>query len=64
MTSPVVTAREDDEVTTLVVRMIDRGLKRIPVVRDGAPIGLVARHDLLKMIAGERWQHAKGKPRG
>lgn len=25
-------------------------INRIPVVRDGVPVGIVARHDLLKMM--------------
>lgn len=51
MTCPVDTAREDDTMTDLVKRMIDRDLKRIPVVRDKTPVGMVARHDLLKLMA-------------
>ena len=51
MTHPVVTTREDEALTDLVKRMIDRDLKRIPVVRDKTPVGIVARHDLLKLMA-------------
>lgn len=32
--------------------MLDRDLERVPVVRDGKPVGMLARHDLLKLIAG------------
>jgi CBS domain-containing protein len=51
MTGSVVTTREDETVTDLVKRMIERDLKRIPVVRDKRPIGMVTRHDLLKLMA-------------
>jgi len=51
MTRQVVTATEDEPVTDLVVRMVQKDLKRVPVVRDGVPVGIVARHDLLKLMA-------------
>lgn len=55
MTSPVRTAREDDCVTDVVTYMIERDLKRIPIVHDSVPVGIVTRHDLLKLMArGER----------
>jgi signal-transduction protein with cAMP-binding, CBS, and nucleotidyltransferase domain len=31
--------------------MLARDLKHVPVVRDGKPVGMLARHDLLKLIA-------------
>jgi len=31
--------------------MVQKDLKRVPVVRDGVPVGIVARHDLLKLMA-------------
>jgi signal-transduction protein with cAMP-binding, CBS, and nucleotidyltransferase domain len=31
--------------------MLRRNLKHVPVVRDGKPVGMVARHDLLKLVA-------------
>jgi CBS domain-containing protein len=50
MTSPVVTAREDESVSTLVERMIRYDITRVPVVRNGIPVGVVARYDLLKVL--------------
>lgn len=53
MTTEPVTATEDEDVTELVVRMIEHGVHRIPVVRDGALVGMVTRHDLLRLMARE-----------
>lgn len=50
MSAPVVTAEEDEPVTAVVERMIHYDLHRIPVVRDGVPVGMVTRHDLLKLM--------------
>lgn len=50
MTRHVITAREDEPLTDLAVRMIERRLHRIPVVRDGYPVGIVTRRDLLKAM--------------
>jgi len=33
--------------------MLNRDLNRIPVVRDGVPVGIVARFDLLRMMMQE-----------
>ena len=51
MTAHVITATEDESVTEVVLRLIRRDLKRIPIVRDGVPIGVVARHDLPRLMA-------------
>lgn len=51
MTEKVVSVEEDEEVGTIVRMMLDRRLKHIPVVRDGRPVGMVARHDVLKLMA-------------
>jgi CBS domain-containing protein len=50
MHSPVVTVTEDEAVTVLVDRLLRHNITRIPVVRDGVPVGMVARHDLLKLL--------------
>lgn len=51
MTADVITTSEDQTVTELVVRMIQRNVHRLPVVRDGVPVGIVARHDILRLMA-------------
>jgi CBS domain-containing protein len=50
MSAPVRTVTEDESVTEVVTRMIKSDLKRLPVVREGIPIGIVTRHDLLKLM--------------
>ncbi|MEX0785022.1 MAG: CBS domain-containing protein [Dehalococcoidia bacterium] len=54
MSKPVVTIEYDETVTELVRRMIARDIKRVPVVREGKLVGIVARHDLLKLMAEGR----------
>ncbi len=50
MTRKVITVTEDDTVERVVEIMVKRDINRIPVVRDGVPVGLVARFDLLRMM--------------
>lgn len=50
MTEAVQTAEETDDVGAVVHRMLAHDLKHVPVVRDGRPVGMVARHDLLKLL--------------
>jgi CBS domain-containing protein len=51
MSGRVHTATESEEVGAVVHRMLGRNLKHVPVVRDGMPVGMLARHDLLKLVA-------------
>jgi CBS domain-containing protein len=41
---------EDASLTDVLRLMLDRDLKHVPVVRDERPLGMIARHDLLKMM--------------
>lgn len=50
MTKPALTINEDDTVAEAVRRMLEQRVHRLPVVRDGVPIGIISRHDLLKMV--------------
>lgn len=50
MTRHVITATEGESLTALAVRMIERRLHRVPVVRDGNAVGIVTRRDLLKAM--------------
>jgi CBS domain-containing protein len=54
MTRDVVVAAETDPVREVMARMLNKEVNRIPVVRDGVPIGIVARHDVLKMMVRDR----------
>jgi CBS domain-containing protein len=47
----VATVTDEQSLEDVVGLMLRRNLKRIPVVRDGTPIGVVARHDLLRAVA-------------
>jgi CBS domain-containing protein len=51
MSDRVHSAGESEEVGPVVHRMLARNLKHVPVVRDGRPVGMLARHDLLKLVA-------------
>jgi CBS domain-containing protein len=50
MTRSVATAGEDDSVHQVTAKMVRHDVNRIPIVRDQKPVGIVARHDLLKMM--------------
>ncbi len=50
MTKPVVTIKEDDTVAEAVRRLLESRVHRLPVVRDAVPVGIISRHDLLKMV--------------
>lgn len=49
MSRDVVTATENEPVGNVIRRMLDRDLKHVPVVRDGVPVGMLARHDVVKL---------------
>ncbi|MCC7451361.1 MAG: DUF190 domain-containing protein [Anaerolineae bacterium] len=52
MTAPVVTVREDEPLGHVVQRMLDHGLKRMPVVDSwGKLVGMVSRLDILRTAA-------------
>jgi CBS domain-containing protein len=53
MSAPVVTASADDELTTVVELMLRHDVNRIPILdADGELVGMVARFDLLRLLAG------------
>jgi CBS-domain-containing membrane protein len=51
MTTRVVTAMEDEPISDVIVRMMDQDLHHLPVIENGIPVGVVARHDLLSLLA-------------
>lgn len=53
MSHGVVSVTEEVTLEEVVELMLRRDLNRIPVVRDGVPVGIVARFDLLKLMARE-----------
>jgi nucleotide-binding universal stress UspA family protein/predicted transcriptional regulator len=50
MSRPVVTVTEDEPIAEVVRLLLGRGIDRAPVVRDGVPVGIVTRHDLLRLL--------------
>lgn len=53
MSRAVVTVSEDDAVEKAVELMMQHDINRIPVVRDGVVVGIVARHDVLRLMLTE-----------
>ncbi len=56
MDAAVVTVTEGEPVADVVERMLRHDITRVPVVRDGVPVGVVARHDLLRMMVSDAIQ--------
>lgn len=50
MSRSVVSASEDDTLEVLLERMLSSGFHRLPVLRGKIPVGIVARHDLLRLL--------------
>jgi CBS domain-containing protein len=51
MTRQVVTAMPGEPLSAVVDRMMERNLHHVPVVENGVPMGVLARHDLLGFLA-------------
>lgn len=50
MNTSYVYVDKDDSVFDLLNTMIDNNVFRMPVLKDGKPVGIITRHDLLKLI--------------
>lgn len=50
MTGNVYTVSSADCVESALRLMMEQNIKHVPVIDDGKPLGMVARHDLLKMM--------------
>jgi hypothetical protein len=53
MTSPVVTIREDTEISEVARQLTTHRIKQVPVLRDGRIVGIVSRADLVRALATE-----------
>lgn len=63
MTRPVHAVEEGDPVERVLELMLRRDIKHVPVLRDGKPVGMVARYDLLKLLAEEVGVRGEGERR-
>ncbi len=50
MSTSVIAVTEEELVRVVLEKMVGNSVAHIPVVRDGVPVGMVTRHDLLKMM--------------
>lgn len=50
MTRRVFTVEEDDPLETAVELMLREDVNRVPVVKEGKPVGVVSRRDLLRLV--------------
>jgi CBS domain-containing protein len=50
MSAPVFTVSEGTEVGEIARLLVAHRIKRVPVVRDGRLVGIVAREDLLRTL--------------
>jgi nucleotide-binding universal stress UspA family protein/predicted transcriptional regulator len=50
MTHPVIAVAEEDPIGKVVQILLHRNISQVPVVRDGVPVGIIARRDLLKLL--------------
>jgi CBS domain-containing protein len=55
MTTDVVTVSEDTDAETVAQILTSRRVRRVPVVQDGAVVGIVSRSDLVRLFALTRW---------
>lgn len=55
MSRPPIWANEDDPIDRVARLMMERDVNRVVIARDGRPVGIVARHDLLRLLV-------QGKP--
>lgn len=53
MTRDVLTVSEDTDIKRIAEIMVDKNINRVPVIRDGKLVGIIARGDIVRHIAGE-----------
>ncbi len=47
------TAAEETPVEDVIKLMLRCDINHVPILRDGVPVGVISRHDLLRMMVGE-----------
>lgn len=55
----VVTVTEDNSVQDAVELLLKHDVNRLPVVRDGVPVGIISRHYLLRLMVRTMAEEAK-----
>jgi predicted transcriptional regulator len=58
MTSPVISMKSSDPISRLATKMVETKANPIPIIDNGKLVGIVSRHDLLKIISSEAAQKA------
>jgi CBS domain-containing protein len=54
MSTPLITVSEDTELGEIARLLVAQRIKRVPVVRDGRVTGIIARGDLLRVLAANK----------
>lgn len=52
MTRKVITVSEEDDVQEVFRTMVERKIHRVPVVRDGKPVGIISSQDACRLVSG------------
>jgi len=64
MSRPVATVDANDELEAVINTMQRSRCHRLPVLSDGFPIGIIARHDLLRLMVSGGPLHVVGASPG
>ena len=51
MTSKVITVSEEDDVRDVFNTLVERKIHRVPVVRDGKPVGIISSLDACRLVS-------------
>ncbi len=51
MTSKVITVSEEDDVREVFHTLVERKIHRVPVVRDGKPVGIISSLDACRLVS-------------
>ena len=63
MSTDPATVSEETSVEEVIEQMRYRDINHVPVIRDGIPVGIISRHDLLQMMVVEAERGQRTIPR-